>query len=798
MKGAFVAASVSDVVKRIEGSGILGDPELTTVRDNADRTDGDAEKFVRLLIENELLTTYQARAIWYGEGHKLSFCNYIVESELGRGGMGVVLKARHKRMKRDVAIKVLPSTLTTDASAIARFQREVEAAAQLTHPNIVSAFDADEINGEHFLVMELVGGRDLSSIVRQNGPLTAGQALNYAIQAATGLEFAHGQGVIHRDVKPANLLLDRNGTVKILDMGLARFSDTAEVGRNTELTGTGLVMGTVDYMSPEQALDSKSVDARSDIYSLGISLYYFLTGRSAYDGNTFMARLVAHRENPIPSLRDDRPDIAESIQQVFEKMVAKQVNDRFQSMAETIVALEVCLEETIAMAGEVSSVPSKVLEPSDDLYSLDFFKTDDASGHTGASSPTVTKPLPSPEANLSTIVVSWEKNTDQSSHNLVADSGSDNPAVSARDSGNSKRVLAGLSGCALLTVIAFAVYSQNAVDTTPVSVPESSSGLISAHANGPNGQSTGTNEPGQRSVVSERIPSLAVAPFDAEEARAHQQAWGEYLNLPVEYTHPCGLQFMLIPPGRFRMGAPEGDLNASKDEQPQHDVTLTNPFQIGVTEVTIGQFRKFVKETGYKTDAESDEMGAFQVKPHKRESSLVWSRFDNGKIDDENIPVTCVSWKDAGNFCDWLGQQDKSIYRLPTEAEWEYSCRAGSTTRYSFGNEFDKTLATDGENGIQVVAMYPANAFGLFDMHGNVHEICMDSGRLYTSEPVVDPVGPNLDTVVVRSGAVSSSFNRLRSSHRYLNDFRDYPDKNFATPVKGFRVVRLPKELPAK
>ena len=203
-----MAASIDDVIKRIEDSGILDDVDLSSVRSDAGSAEGDAEKFVRLMVKNERLTAYQAQAIWKNKGHKLAFGNYIIEAELGRGGMGVVLKARHKRMKRHVAIKVLPSKMTKDQDAIARFQREVEAAAQLTHTNIVGAFDADEIDGQHFLVMEFVDGRDLSSIIKSNGSMPVEQALACVLQAARGLEFAHDQGVIHRDIKPANLLLD--------------------------------------------------------------------------------------------------------------------------------------------------------------------------------------------------------------------------------------------------------------------------------------------------------------------------------------------------------------------------------------------------------------------------------------------------------------------------------------------------------------------------------------------------------------------------------------------------------------
>ena len=172
--------------------------------------------------------------------------------------------------------------------------------------------------------MEYVAGQDLSALVKKGGPLSVARAVSYVLQAARGLEYAHKRGVIHRDIKPANLLLDDEGTVKILDMGLARLSGEGDTAGQAELTGTGAVMGTVDYMAPEQALSTKHADARADVYSLGCTLYWLITGRPVYDGETLMAKLIAHREEPIPRLGD----VPEAVQAVFEKMVAKKSAER--------------------------------------------------------------------------------------------------------------------------------------------------------------------------------------------------------------------------------------------------------------------------------------------------------------------------------------------------------------------------------------------------------------------------------------------------------------------------------------
>ena len=280
--------------------------------------------------------------------------------------MGVVLKAQHRRMKRLVAIKVLSSAAMKQAGAVERFHREVEAAAKLEHSNIVTAHDAGEHGGVHYLAMQYVDGKDLASIVKEHGPLEVRPAVEYILQAARGLQYAHEQGIVHRDIKPGNLLLDKKGTVKILDMGLARIAGAeAALGGPERLTTTGQVMGTCDYMSPEQAFDSHNVDLRADIYSLGCTLCRLLTGSPPYVRESLMQILIAHREAPIPSLCQARPDVPAELDACFQRMVAKEPGDRQQSMAEVAAELEAVLavlsgrSATVAAAGDES--PSEVV-----------------------------------------------------------------------------------------------------------------------------------------------------------------------------------------------------------------------------------------------------------------------------------------------------------------------------------------------------------------------------------------------------------------------------------------------------
>ncbi len=288
------------------------------------------------LIESGCLTEFQSQTLQTTDGSGLTIGEYVIEDELGVGGMGQVYLGRHKRMKRQVAIKFLHAKLAKDADSVRRFEREVEAVAKLSHPNIVTAFDAGQIHDDHYLVMEYVAGLDLGRLVQINGPLAINEVIDCAIQAAEGLAYAHTRGVVHRDIKPSNLLVDHYGMLKVLDLGLARFESAPGVA---ELTKSMQLMGTVDFMSPEQAASSKTVDARADVYSLGITIYYLLTGDVPYKGETIVDRIVAHRTQLIPSLCAVRPEIPQSLDLLFQKMVAKKPDDRVATMSDVVGGL---------------------------------------------------------------------------------------------------------------------------------------------------------------------------------------------------------------------------------------------------------------------------------------------------------------------------------------------------------------------------------------------------------------------------------------------------------------------------
>jgi hypothetical protein len=260
---------------------------------------------------------------------------------LGAGGMGQVFKARHLRLDRLVALKMIRPDLLHEPSAIARFHREAQAAARLAHPHIVTVYDAPEHEGRHWLVMEYVEGADLARLLKREGPLPVPQACTYIQQAALGLEHARGRGLVHRDMKPSNLLVTADcATVKILDLGLARVAEAAN-GQSaiSEITHSGVVLGTPAYLAPEQALDPRSADTRSDIYSLGCTIYHLLTGCVPFPGDSLTAVVLKHQSSPAPPLREKRRDIPAALEDVVLKMMAKSPEDRYQTPGEAAAAL---------------------------------------------------------------------------------------------------------------------------------------------------------------------------------------------------------------------------------------------------------------------------------------------------------------------------------------------------------------------------------------------------------------------------------------------------------------------------
>jgi serine/threonine protein kinase len=310
-----------------------------------------AQAVAKSLVDFGFITRFQAELLLAGKTSGFFLGQYRILDYLGRGGMGRVFKAEHQTMNRIVAVKVLASHLVKTVKAQQMFQREVRAAAKLVHPNIVTAYDANQIGDRYYLVMEYVDGPNLEQLVRQRGPLPVGVACDFIRQAATGLQYAHELGMVHRDIKPANLLVQRPSslapgaycTVKILDFGLARLNSWGPGKGKGEapsiMVAENTVLGTPDYLSPEQARNLHQVDIRSDLYSLGCTLFYLVTGRVPFPGGTTLEKLVRHSTVEPPPIEQLRPDITPPVAAIIRRLMAKRPEQRFQNPAELAATL---------------------------------------------------------------------------------------------------------------------------------------------------------------------------------------------------------------------------------------------------------------------------------------------------------------------------------------------------------------------------------------------------------------------------------------------------------------------------
>jgi len=310
------------------------------------------------LLKAGWLTPYQVNQLFNGRGRDLVLGPYVLTERLGEGGAGAVYKARHVYMQRTVAIKFIRADMTDNTEIVGRFYREIQAVSQLVHPNVVLAHDAGPSGQTHFLAMEYVEGNDLQKMVTKTGAMPVDKACDYIRQAAMGLQHIHERGLIHRDIKPGNLLvmdvesgfntLAPNqgqsypyGLIKILDLGLARFDDPLNGNGGADpltMAGQGGLRGSADYLAPEQAVDFHTADIRADIYSLGCVFYFLLAGKPPFDGSLAL-KLMKHQRNAPPPLEKVRTDLPRKLPQLVYKMMAKQPLHRYQTPGEVANAL---------------------------------------------------------------------------------------------------------------------------------------------------------------------------------------------------------------------------------------------------------------------------------------------------------------------------------------------------------------------------------------------------------------------------------------------------------------------------
>jgi serine/threonine-protein kinase len=355
--------SIPDLVQALREYRLMPAAHLAELTPDLLARFSNPRQLAQYLVAKQWLTPFQAKWTWRGLGQRLVLGHYVLLERLGAGGMGQVYRARHSRLEHELAIKVIHRHLLADQTSIQRFHREIHAVGQLSHPNIVYAYDAGKIGGSYYLVMEFVEGVTLEALVQEYGPLPLELAYSYVRQAALGLQHAHVRSLIHRDIKPANLVVTRPrpgaaleaerrslygpawlsaaSRLKILDMGLARWQTTGSCeATSLQLTQVGMILGTLDFVAPEQAQNSRAADNRSDLYALGCTFYYLLAGDVPFPSKHPVDKLMAHQMDEPRPLEWQRPELPSSIISIIRRLMAKAPADRYLSAAALIRDLD--------------------------------------------------------------------------------------------------------------------------------------------------------------------------------------------------------------------------------------------------------------------------------------------------------------------------------------------------------------------------------------------------------------------------------------------------------------------------
>jgi len=557
--------------------------------------------------------------------------------------MGVVYRGVDTVLGRAVAIKTIrlseQGTPEEAATLRERLMREARAAAVLSHPNVVAIHDVGQEGDVAYIVMELVQGRTLEDLLADpEVPRSEEFLLRVLEDTARALDYAHAHGVVHRDVKPGNILVQDSGVAKIADFGIAK------VTWSRTMTETGMLMGSPHYMAPEQ-LKGERVTGRTDQFSLAAIAYTALAGRKPFDGDTFATLASKILFEPAPSLRMFNARVSPEVEQVLGKAMSKDPAGRFDNCAQFVEALRSAFRRA---------------EP---------------------------KPVP--------------------------DAGKTAP--------RRKRLALAALAAAMVIVAVLVGYrlTQRQQDRRVVS------------------QAAVEPQALKKPVVAAQPPKPVPAPKDQESAPPQRPAPPP--RAVEQRVNPAdGLVYVKVPPGTFQMGCSPGDTECWDDEKPAHPVTLTKAFWIGQTEVTVEAYRRFTQAVG----------GRMPPAPRYNQD---WQ--------EAKHPMGNVSWEEAGAFCKWAGG------RLPTEAEWEYAARAGCQKAFYANLDAIAWYGRKDGDKTHPVAQKAPNAFGLYDMLGNVREWCQDSYAPYAASALTDPFGATSgDDRVLRGGAFSDRPKALRTS----------------------------------
>lgn len=744
---------------------------------------------------------------------------------LGAGGMGTVFKGFDKKLNRLVAIKVMNAVLLKEDD-VKRFEREAQNMAHMQHPHICPIHDFDRIDGHPYLVMDLIQGRSLQDILENSWPPLNRDIAKWISQVARALKHAHSKNVRHRDIKPANIMISVEGDAILMDFGLAQNVETMH-----SLTQSGDFMGTPAYASPEQARDAKTIDHRGDIYSLGVVLYVLLCRKHPYEGRGLGIVMQLREGKPFspPSVHNKSADA--ELEAICLKAAALNPEDRYQSMAEFASALEEYLQANLIAAAKEDTV--YWLEKGADASSLATPSTENPQSENvlTPNSKTVAPVPVEPLALGPTLIINEFHDTQCG--DLAGETQTGLCQISnTHASDHDARRLNGLRmisiGIGLIVAVLIWFF---------INIPKDKGPLVNLQADFKS-DSLRTGAFILNPPLNTEKPALLIAPFDDKTAVERQQAWAKYLGKPdfVE-TNSIGMKMVLIPPGEFMMGStPEQieqvvkyDSSFTKemgdDEQPLHRARITQPFMLGQYEVTRGQFAAFANEMGYRTEAETDGQGGWGYNEATgefvgRDTKYTWKATG---FPQENLhPVVNVTWNDIMRFCEWLTNKEGVTYRLPTEAEWEYACRAGTTSLYYYGDkpkgfvavgnaaikigadrtaeahpsdQWNTIAAGDGFAFTAPVGQFRANVFNLYDMHGNVWEWCTDwyVADYYSRSPVDDPKGANsASDRVVRGGSWNYHVRYCRSADRWGSS------QGNRSSILGFRVVAVLSVEPSR
>ena len=624
---------------------------------------------------------------------------YQFVRRIGFGGMGDAVLARQLSLDRQVAIKILkPLPEVMEAEQTLRFEREALMMANLAHPNVVRVYDRGIVEGRPYLVMEYVEGGDLRQRMTSEQPMPLDETRSVLRDVCTALEFLHAEGILHRDLKPENILIDDQGVAKVADFGIA--VPLAETG---QVTRTGQIMGTLDYIAPEQRYNHP-IDERADQYSLGVLAYELLTGHKPV--------------GVFPAVSKRNPRVGVLVDRVLSRALQQDPDERYETLGQFASELDAAIESIgKAKLKWVPAVATIVL----------------VGVVIGAS-----------------VLVVGRGETDS----LPAGTGAQAGTGPETGTGSETRIGTGVGG---------------------VVVP---------------------------------AELLAEVPFGVERAASVQALWAARLGRDVTEENSLQMTLCLVPAGGFPMGSSseliaslvaESKQRQDKDyaqgrlhsEMPRHPVQLTRPFDISAMEVTVAQFRQFIESSGYRTDIERNGQGYGRLDSKwQRDPRFNWANLGSVVL-DESWPVVNISYYDAQTFCRWLSEREGERYRLPSEAEWEFACRAGSSAAWLCGDDAaeltEYAVYGPGTMSMTVVGTMRPNAFGLFDTSGNVWEWCLDwySTDYYARSPTANPSGPRQGELrVVRGG----SFVNLPSLQRCATRQGQLPDRGRQSI--GFRVVR--------